>query len=128
MKQHLILLALLFFGLSSCNSQDPSASGYKNLDVAAFKAKMAEPGVVVLDVRTPAETANGMIQGASQLDFEAANFEAEVDKLNKEKTYLVYCQGGGRSSKACKLMAKKGFKNLYNLEDGYQSWTEQSPQ
>ena len=124
MKQQHILIALLFFGLSSCNSQNQSVAACKNLDVAAFKAKMAEPGVAVLDVRTPAETAEGMVQGASQLDFEAANFEAEVDKLDKEKTYLVYCQRGGRSSKACKLMAKKGFKYLYNLQDGYQSWTE----
>ena len=97
MKQITFLALLLLLSLSSCNSQ-PAHVGYADLDVAAFKAKMAEPGVAVLDVRTPAETAEGMIQGASQLDFEAANFEAEVDKLDKEKTYLVYCQrGGGRS-------------------------------
>lgn len=110
-------------GFSSCTSQTAS-EGYTNLDVAAFKAKMAEPGIVLLDVRTPEETAEGMIEGAAQLDFEAANFEAEVDKLDKSKTYLIYCRSGNRSGQASKLMAEKGFKNLYNLEGGYLGWTK----
>lgn len=109
-------------GLSSCNSQ-PAQSGYVDLDVAAFKAKISEPGIVLLDVRTPEETALGMIEGAGQLDFEAANFEAEVEKLDKTKTYLIYCRSGNRSGQACKYMAQKGFKNLYNLKGGYLAWT-----
>ncbi len=121
MKYFLFLVFLAVVGLSSCSSETNS-KGYTNLDVPAFKAKMAEPGIVVLDVRTPAETAEGMIEGAILADYEADNFEAEVDKLDKEKTYLVYCKGGGRSSEACGIMTKKGFKNLYNLEGGYTAW------
>lgn len=123
MRQLFILAFLTVAGLSSCTSQTPS-EGYTNLDVAAFKAKMAEPGIVLLDVRTPEETAEGMIEGAGQLDFEAANFEAEVDKLDKSKTYLIYCRSGNRSGQACELMAEKGFKSLYNLKGGYIAWTE----
>ena len=123
MRQLFILAFLTVVGLSSCTSQTPS-EGYTNLDVAAFKSKMAEPGIVLLDVRTPEETAEGMIEGAGQLDFEAANFEAEVAKLDKSKTYLIYCRSGNRSGQACKLMAEKGFKNLYNLKGGYIAWTK----
>ena len=65
-----------------------------------------------------------MVEGAMAIDYEADSFEAEVAKLDKQKTYLVYCQRGGRSSKACKLMAKKGFKNLYNLQGGYLDWAK----
>lgn len=109
-------------GFATCNSQT-SPLGYTDLDVPAFKAKMAEPGIVVLDVRTPEETAEGMIPGAMAIDYEADNFEAEVAKLDKNKTYLVYCRKGIRSSGACGIMAQKGFKNLYTLKGGYMAWT-----
>ncbi|MBI5915148.1 MAG: rhodanese-like domain-containing protein [Bacteroidetes bacterium] len=127
MKQHFFLLAILLVGWSSCTSQTESkaqAIGYQDLNVAEFKAKMAEPGIVVLDVRTPEETAEGKIERAVEIDFESQNFEAEIDKLDKNKTYLVYCRSGGRSSQACKLMAGKGLKNIYNLTGGYLAWTK----
>lgn len=122
MKNFLFLTAFLLLGMSSCTSQT-NTKGYTDLDVAAFKAKISEPGIVLLDVRTPEETALGMIEGAGQLDFEAANFEAEVEKLDKTKTYLIYCRSGNRSGQACSYMAGKGFKKLYNLKGGYMAWT-----
>lgn len=123
MKYFFYLSLASMLAISSCSSGSNS-KGYGNLDVAGFKAKMAEPNIVILDVRTPAETAEGMIDGAIAIDYETDNFETEVDKLDKEKTYLVYCKSGGRSSDACDIMAKKGFKNLYSLKGGYTAWTE----
>ena len=122
MKQLFIFAILTVVSLSSCTSQSDTKR-YTDLDVNAFKAKIAEPGVVLLDVRTPEETADGKIDGAIEIDYEADGFEAKVDKLDKSKTYLVYCKRGGRSSEACELMAEKGFKNLYNLKGGYMAWT-----
>ena len=122
MKQLFIFAILTVVSLSSCTSQSDTKR-YTDLDVNAFKAKIAEPGVVLLDVRTPEETADGKIEGAIEIDYEADGFEAKVDKLDKSKTYLVYCKRGGRSSEACELMAEKGFKNLYNLKGGYMAWT-----
>lgn len=113
---------VLFLSLSSCSSvaQD---KGYTDLDVPAFKAKMAEPGIVLIDMRTPEETAEGKMEGASELDYEAATFEAEVAKLDTTQTYLLYCRSGRRSSEAAEYMAKQGFKHLYNLKGGYLAWT-----
>lgn len=127
MKQHLFLFVILLVGWTSCNSQTENkaqTTGYQDLNVAEFKAKMAQPGTVVLDVRTPEETAEGKIEGAVEIDFEGQNFEAEIDKLDKNKTYLVYCRSGGRSSQASELMAEKGLKNIYNLTGGYLAWTK----
>ena len=122
MKHFFIIAFLTVVVISSCTSQTAPV-GYNDLDVEAFKAKIAVPGIVLLDVRTPEETAAGMIAGADQLDFKADNFETEIEKLDKEKTYLVYCWSGNRSGQACALMAQKGFKNLYNLAGGYRAWT-----
>jgi rhodanese-related sulfurtransferase len=128
MKKLFILAATLIAAFSSCKSQNADNSqlptGYENLNIEEFKAKMSDPGSVILDVRTPEETAQGMIEGAVQLDFRSPDFEAEVDKLDKNKMYLVYCRTGNRSGKTCALMAKKGFKHFYNLEGGYLDWTK----
>lgn len=122
MKNSLLFTVFLILGMSACTSQTEQ-KGYTDLNVPAFKAKMAEPGIVLLDVRTPEETALGMIEGAGQIDFESANFETEVGKLDKNKTYLIYCRSGNRSGQACNYMAEKGFKHLYNLKGGYLAWT-----
>lgn len=121
MKQFFIIPFFAVMSLLCCTSPSNS-KGYTDLDVAAFKAKMVEPGIVLLDVRTPEETVEGMINGAIAIDYESDNFETEIATLDKSKTYLVYCQKGGRSSNACKTMAGKGFKNLYNLKGGYLAW------
>jgi rhodanese-related sulfurtransferase len=125
MKNVIFFAVMFLIGTASCTSQTVERDGFTDLDVAAFKSKMAEPGIVLLDMRTPEETAEGMIEGAGQIDYEAATFEAEVAKLDKSKTYLLYCRSGRRSSEACEYMAKQGFKSLYNLKGGYKAWTGQ---
>ncbi len=122
MKQLLFLAVAFVLSTAACTSQTAKA-GYTDLDVAAFKAKMTEPGNVLVDMRTPEETAEGKIEGAIEIDYEAATFEAEVAKLDKSKTYLIYCRSGRRSSEACTYMATQGFKSLYNLKGGYNAWT-----
>lgn len=125
MKKAILFSVLAILGLASCQSQSAS-KGFTDLDVAAFKQKMAEPGVILLDVRTPEETAEGKIAAdCAEIDFEASDFEAKIDKLDKDKTYLIYCRSGNRSSQASALMAEKGFKHLYNLDGGYTAWTDE---
>jgi rhodanese-related sulfurtransferase len=49
------------------------------------------------------------------------NFVAEVRKKFKETdTILVMCRSGGRSAKAVNLLAEAGFKNVYNIVDGFE--------
>ena len=77
---------------------------------------------VVLDVRTKKEYQEGHIPGSVLIDFNAEDFEQQVAKLDKSKTYLVHCASGGRSARACKKMDKLGFQKLYNLEGGMGAW------
>jgi rhodanese-related sulfurtransferase len=78
--------------------------------------------VVLLDVRTPSEFALGHIPGATNLNYRAKEFGEQVAKLDKSKTYLVYCAVGGRSTSACEKMAKLDFAHLYNLDGGISRW------
>lgn len=108
--------------LSGCSSK---AGAITNMNVKDFSAKTQEAGVVVLDVRTPGEFSQGHIQGAINIDVEASTFDSEIAKLDKTKTYAVYCHSGNRSGVATKAMAKAGFTHLFNLQSGIADWMAQ---
>ncbi|KAB1069078.1 rhodanese-like domain-containing protein [Tamlana haliotis] len=79
---------------------------------------------VVLDVRTDAEVAEGIIENAIHIDiYKGQEFVDEIEALDKSKNYYVYCRSGNRSGKACQIMEQLGFENAYNLEGGMLEWT-----
>ena len=118
---------LLFFLLSllhvGCQPAAQQGDQFVDLNLSEFEAKMAEDGVVVLDVRTPEETAEGKIDGAAEIDFHAPDFQERIATLDKNATYLVYCRSGSRSASASGIMKEMGFKEVYNLLGGYQAWS-----
>ena len=111
----LIASALLLAGCSSSSSAI-------DLSVSEFSAKVAEAGVITLDVRTPGEFAEGYIQGARLIDFQSGNFENEIAALDKNATYAVYCRSGNRSGQAVKVMQDAGFTNVFNMNGGVIDW------
>ncbi|MEL6805351.1 MAG: rhodanese-like domain-containing protein, partial [Bacteroidota bacterium] len=75
-----------------------------------------------LDLRTPAETQGGTIPGAIELNFRDPQFAERLHQLDREKTYIVYCASGGRSTRASQQMQEAGFSHVYNLKPGYRGW------
>ena len=136
-----LILSLAILSFTACEGQNGAAAGagegetskvsdgtpqreiiFADLSVADFKAKMNDPNVVILDVRSDGEVAEGMIEGARQLDYRAADFQRQVSELDKDKTYLVYCASGGRSGRACEMMKELDFAEVYNLVGGYREY------
>ena len=79
--------------------------------------------VTVLDVRTPAEFDAGHIDGAVNIDWQAAGFVKKAGELlDKEKTVAVYCRSGRRSAAAGAALIKAGYK-VVNLLGGYEAWS-----
>lgn len=124
-----ILTALiLFLAIQACNSKSgkshtQTALEVKEISPEEFKSLMSKSDVVVIDVRTPEEVAEGFIEGADLfIDYNGCCFNEEIAKLEKNRTYVVYCRSGGRSSNASKFMAKNGFKDVYNLKGGIIQW------
>lgn len=101
-----------------------STVAFENIDVDEFQKKIQEENTVILDVRTSAEIQMGMIEGAIHADINQPDFQEKISRLDKGKTYLVYCKVGGRSSRACAEMAQMDFKSLFNLKGGYTSWSK----
>jgi rhodanese-related sulfurtransferase len=118
-KKIVALLISSVVVLTGCSSS-PSAT---NLDSAGFADKIIETDVVTLDVRTAGEFLAGHINGAINIDVEGNTFDAEIAKLDKSKTYSVYCQSGRRSLIAVEKMASAGFDSLFNLENGIADWS-----
>lgn len=78
---------------------------------------------VILDVRTLAEVAQGVIPNAIHIDiYKGQDFIYELEELDKTKNYYVYCRSGNRSRQACRLMEQMGFENAYNLMGGIIEW------
>ena len=95
---------------------------YQNIGAKEFQGLMKDKNAVVLDVRTPAETRDGVIPGYKMINLMSPDFINQVGKLDKSKTYLVYCRSGNRSGQACSAMADLGFTKLYNLVGGISAW------
>ncbi len=109
----------LFLGSFTAFSQ----TKVENVDAATFKKLIDEKKGVLIDLRTDEELKNkGYIKGATQIDYFGKNAEALISKLDKNKTYLIYCAGGGRSGECADLMKKEGFTHVVNLEKGYDDW------
>ena len=105
--------------LTGCSNGSESAM---NLDSVAFEAKTQEPGVVILDVRTKEEFDEGHIANAININVESDTFLSQIAKLDKSKTYAVYCRSGRRSADAVAKMSNEEFISLANLNGGVIDW------
>lgn len=123
MKKMLYLLLSLAL-LGACNtpknapltSNNPAANmEVTNLSPAQYQAQAAQQPGLLLDVRTPGEYAGGHLSDAQNLDWLGGQFAAQVDGLDKNKTYYLYCASGNRSGQASRMMLEKGFTKVYNI-------------
>ena len=118
MKSNKILLLTLlaffaFTGISLAQSIDSA----KVVSVETFeKMSKKKKKTVILDVRTPEEVAEGHLAGAKNIDVQDELFEQNIEQLNKNKTYLLYCRSGKRTAVAGAKMKASGFKKVYLLD------------
>ncbi|MGO8696106.1 MAG: rhodanese-like domain-containing protein [Limisphaerales bacterium] len=98
------------------------SGGFRNVGVEEFARLAADKQNMILDVRTPREFASGHLQGALNVDVNAPDFAERIKALDKNKTYLVHCASGVRSTRACENLARLDFPRLYNLAGGIKAW------
>ena len=130
--------------LVSCGSDDPAAgsdetpaevtvanaageiSGISTISVEAAAAITDNPpdDLVVLDVRTPEEYAEGHLDGAVLVDFYAPDFAEQLAALDTDVPYLVYCRSGNRSGQAIDVMEQLGFTSVVDVDGGIVAWSD----
>jgi rhodanese-related sulfurtransferase len=94
------------------------------VDVTEAKRLIAARQVTILDVRTPDEFSAGHIAGAKNLNFYGGDFQAKLQQLDKDQSYLVHCASGARSARASAAMSRLGFKSVYDLAGGIRAWEQ----
>ena len=105
-------------------SSNEAQQNFENTDVQGFSELITNPDVILLDVRTADEYAEGHIEGAILIDQKQSDFmEKAKDTLPIDKTIAVYCRSGRRSANAADKLADIGYKCV-NLKGGIIAWKE----
>ena len=123
--KYLILAAFLFIAVVAwAMSRGIDDDGFPNLGVEAFETFIAQhDSTTILDVRTPAEFAEGHLPGAKLIDVNSSDFMVIALKtLPQNKPVAVYCRSGRRSANAARMLTEAGWR-VANLKGGYLAWT-----
>ena len=118
-----MLLLTVLFALQSCVQCSTTSGNFKRLSVEEFKDFIANPDVQLVDVRTAEEHAAGYIPGSVNIDVMKGHEELAT-RLDPERPVALYCRSGRRSEQAGWVLEKAFFKNVVDLEGGYNAWVE----
>ena len=118
--KRLIFTLIIGFSLFGLFGQ---TNDFKIVDANEFAKYIQDKNVTVLDVRTPAEHAEGYIPGTDfNIDvLEDSYTKIATEKLPKDKPVALYCRSGNRSKKAAKILADKGYE-VVELGTGFRGW------
>lgn len=117
----LALVVLLL--VSACSSGSDTATIELVSPAEAAQVIDDDPaGLVVLDIRTPEEFNEVRLAGSLNVDFYDADFADQLDTLDKNDPYVMYCRSGNRSSEAIKTMKELGFVEVYEIDGGIVNW------
>jgi phage shock protein E len=129
-----VLVALTLSACGSDGASDSNAALASVVPVAAASIQLVQPDeaaatiaappddLVILDVRTPEEFAEGHIDGAVMIDFYRDDFAAAVAQLDPDVPYVLYCRSGNRSGQTAALMTELGFSAVDDVDGGVIAW------
>ncbi|MTB52495.1 rhodanese-like domain-containing protein [Lewinella sp. W8] len=95
----------------------------RNVPPAEFDQlrQRAEPGTLI-DVRSEAEFAAFHLEGAVNYNYLGPDFLEQMEALDPDREYLVYCRSGRRSVRASTLMRNAGFSRIIHLDGGLNAY------
>lgn len=85
--------------------------------------EMSKAGAVLIDVRTPAEVAEGMAPGAINIPLQ--EIEQRLSEFPKDKDLLIYCRSGKRSMAASNFLIENGYDKVFNVVGGFLAFPKQ---
>jgi len=100
-----------------------------DIDTPSLKKLLdSNPGVVLIDVRTPSEikSMGGAIDAPQNINVPRGwlEFRIESKATSKDTPIVLYCGGGLRSTLAAQTLQKMGYTNVKNYNEGYLAWRE----
>lgn len=113
--------------LAACGGDDADSGTGIRLVSAQAGADIANnppEDLVILDVRTPEEFAEGHLDGAIMIDFYRDDFADRLAGLDPNVPYLLYCRSGNRSGQTASIMSDLGFTNVADVDGGILAWNQ----
>lgn len=112
--------AALLASLALLGACAPAArDGYTTVGVQELRTAQ-QSGEFVLDVRTPAEYAQGHVPGAVLLPLQ--DLPARLNEVPEDRRVYVICRSGSRSAQASQVLSDGGRGNVYNVDGGMVAW------
>ncbi len=96
--------------------------GYTDVEPSQLKRMLTDQDVLLVDVRTPTESARASIPGAHNIPLHLLPLRKQ--DLAGDRTIVFYCQSGNRSAQACAFMVGQGWSNVCNLRGGIAGWLQ----
>ncbi len=139
-RRALVAISLTAVALAGCSDSTPQATsaetvvesavtdsaatpGVRLVTVDDAERLAADPAVTVIDIRTPEEFASGHLDRSAEIDFYSPTFNSQLEQLDRNGRYLIYCRSGNRSGKARALMTDLGFTDVADMDGGVLAWT-----
>ncbi len=96
---------------------------FKTVEVDEFEKFIADTAVILLDVRTAEEHAEGFIPGTHfNIDVLKDTYtKTATETLPVDKPVALYCRSGNRSKNAARILAEKGYE-VVELGTGFRGW------
>lgn len=125
-----LTMLILTVGCAEQVSENVSAEAVtqnvRTVSVSEAVTMIAEnKSLVILDVRSPEEFAEGHIKGALNINYHDDDFETRIAALDKSTPYLLHCHSGGRSGKTEKMLKSLGFTDVAHLKSGIAGWRKE---
>jgi hydroxyacylglutathione hydrolase len=98
------------------------AATLSQMTVSELNARLTSGEVEVLDVRRGPEWEAGHIENATWWPLD--NFKIAPPEMDRNASIAVHCKSGYRSLIACSLLQRAGFKNVVNVNGGFDAWQE----
>lgn len=111
----LVLIALLIGNIIT-----DKLKKYEDVDTTAATELMDDDNLIILDVREKKELKSGYIKDSTHIPL--SDVKNKLDQLDKDKSILVYCRSGSRSSHIAGVLTRNEYENVYNLKGGIQAW------
>lgn len=122
--KHLLSIVFITLFLASCNSQVNSEK-HEYVNDEALISLLEKEKIEAIDVRTPGKVKASYVKGTQHFyDINNGDFKSNIDKLDKNKPFILICRSGARSGSAAKYMIAQGFTKVYELKGGLNSWRQ----
>jgi len=95
----------------------------ESLNLQEFEKKFNETKGTLIDVRTTGEYESGHLKNAIHMDWLGGHLHSNLDELDKNDTFYLYCASGNRSRMAATFMKQQGFNSVYDI-GGYAGLSE----